>query len=311
MRALFFGTPTIAVPALQALVEVADVAGVVCQPDKPAGRGLSLRVPAVKQRALELGLTVMQPEKIRTPEFTAWVRSTQADFALVMAYGRILPPSVLDAPRHGCLNLHASLLPRYRGAAPINWAIVRGETETGISLMQMDEGCDTGPVYAMHALPIDIAMNADDLSSELGELAARVVATDLERAVMGELDAVPQDHKLATLAPLLKKDDGRIPWEKTARVVHDHIRGMTSWPGAWTTIANKTFKVLKARVAKRAVRLDEPGTVIYAGRDGIEVACGEGSLMLLRGQMEGRKPLDAAELVTGRAVKDGAKLGAT
>ena len=309
MRALFFGTPTIAVPALEALVELADVAAVVCQPDKPAGRGLTMKAPAVKQRALELGLTVMQPEKIRTPEFTAWVRSTQADFALVMAYGRILPASVLAAPRRGCLNLHASLLPRYRGAAPINWAIVRGETETGISLMQMDEGCDTGPVYARFPLPIDSAMTTDDLGKELAELAARVVASDLERAVMGELEATPQDGRGATMAPLLKKEDGRVPWEKPARAVHDHVRGMTSWPGAWTVAGGKTMKLLKARIGKRTVALDAPGTVLFASKDGVEVACGEGSLIVLRAQMEGRKPLDAHELVAGRTLRDGMVLG--
>lgn len=309
MRALFFGTPPIAVPALEALVELADVAGVVCQPDKPAGRGLTLKAPAVKQRALELGLTVMQPEKIRTPEFTAWVRSTQADFALVMAYGRILPASVLAAPRRGCLNLHASLLPRYRGAAPINWAIVRGETETGISLMQMDEGCDTGPVYSRHALPIDSGMTADDLGRELAELAARVVASELERAVMGELEATPQVHGEATLAPLLKKEDGRVPWQRSARVVHDHVRGMTSWPGAWTTVGGKTMKLLKARIGKRSVAMDAPGTVLFAAKDGIEVACGEGTLVVLRAQMEGRKPLDAHELVAGRTLREGLLLG--
>src|SRR5262245_60233986 len=182
MRALFFGTPAIAVPALEALAGIADVAGVVCQPDRPAGRGLTQKPPAVKVAAERLGLAIVQPTKIRTPDFTEWVREANADVALVMAYGRILPAGVLLAPRRGCMNLHASLLPRYRGAAPITWAIVRGETETGISLMQMDAGCDTGPVYTRHAIPIGENATADDVARDLGELAAAVVRSDLARA---------------------------------------------------------------------------------------------------------------------------------
>jgi methionyl-tRNA formyltransferase len=160
MRALFFGTPEIAVPALEALHQIAEVVGVVCQPDRPAGRGLALHAPPVKTRAVELGLEVAQPRKVRTPELATWVAERQADVAVVMAYGRILPPAVLAATAKGFVNLHASLLPRYRGAAPIQWALVCGETETGISLMQMDEGCDTGPVYSRHRIPITTDVTA-------------------------------------------------------------------------------------------------------------------------------------------------------
>ena len=163
MRALFFGTPDIAVPALDALCDVAEVVGVVCQPDRPAGRGMKLRAPPVKARALEHGLEVQQPTRIKKGDFPAWIESKQADVALVIAYGRILPARLLDAPRRGCMNLHASLLPKHRGAAPINWAIAGGETKTGISLMQMDEGCDTGPVFSRHAIPI----GADETAGEL------------------------------------------------------------------------------------------------------------------------------------------------
>jgi methionyl-tRNA formyltransferase len=175
MRALFFGTPDIAVPSLRALATVADIVAVVCQPDRPAGRGLKLQAPAVKQAAVELGLPVMQPSKIRTPEFLAWITDRRADVALVLAYGRILPPTVLKAPVCGCLNLHASILPRYRGAAPINWAIVRGETETGMSLMQMDEGLDTGPVFTVRRVPIGENETAGELGVRLGALAADLV----------------------------------------------------------------------------------------------------------------------------------------
>lgn len=313
MRAIFFGTPAIAVPALDALSRVAEIRGVVCQPDRPAGRGLERKPPPVKTRAIELGLNVVQPEKIRTPEFAAWVRAAEADVALVIAYGRILPPAVLNAPRRGCMNLHASVLPRYRGAAPITWAIVRGEQETGISLMQMDEGCDTGPVYSIHRVAIGEGATADDLAIDLGALAARVVTEDLERAVRGELSAVSQDGAQATEAPLLKKEDGRIDFKRPARAVHDHARGMTSWPGAFTTLEGKLFKVLATKVVSEESEAEggaPPGTILTADKSGITVACAGGSLAILRAQAEGRKALSAAELVAGRTVRAGIMLGA-
>lgn len=313
MRALFFGTPDIAVPALEALTRIADVRAVVCQPDKPSGRGLALRAPAVKARALELGLPVEQPTKVRTPEFAAWVRAQEADVALVMAYGRILPKAVLDAPRRGCINLHASILPKYRGAAPITWAVVDGETSSGVSLMQMDEGMDTGPVFAIHRVAIGPNMTAGELSDALAALAAEVVTADLARAVSGELASAAQVEAEATHARMLEKEDGRVDFARPAQKVHDHVRGMSPWPGAFTTIgpagAAKLFKLLETR------RLDgeagaPPGTVVVAHRGRIEIACGEGRIELVRAQAEGKKALPAAELVGGRAVVEGMVLGA-
>jgi methionyl-tRNA formyltransferase len=327
MRAIFFGTPEIAVPSLEALAEIAEVVAVVCQPDRPAGRGLALKAPPVKLRAEALGLAVTQPQKIRTPEFAAWIAGLQADVALVIAYGRILPKAVLEAPRRGCINLHASILPRYRGAAPITWAVVNGEPETGVSLMQMDEGMDTGPVFTVHRIPIGPDMTADELAAEIGGLAARVVRADLARVVRGELEATPQDHAAATLAPMLEKEHGRIPWGRRARQVHDHVRGMTSWPGAFSTFSEpagaepsagpagaeprpassggKLLKVLSTRVAVEEGAAAPPGTIVAADRAGVRVACGEGQVELLRAQVEGRKPLAAAELVAGRTLKAG------
>ena len=310
MRALFFGTPAIAVPSLEALHGVAEIVGVVCQPDRPAGRGLDLKPPPVKVRATELGLTVVQPTKIRTPELAAWVREANADVALVIAYGRILPPAILEAPRRGCVNLHASILPSYRGAAPITWAVVKGERETGIALMQMDEGMDTGPVYATHRLAIGDETTADELAIDLGKLAAEVVRADLARVVAGELTAIAQDHAAATTAPLLEKEHGRIDWSRSAREVHDHVRGMTSWPGAFTTAQGKTLKVLESRRGPDEGSAAPPGTVVMAGKQGIEIACGRGTLRVLRAQAEGRKPLGAAELAAGRTIAAGMILGA-
>ncbi len=312
MRALFFGTPAIAVPALSALAEIADVRAVICQPDRPAGRGLTLSPPAVKVRALELGLHVEQPLKVRTPEFAELIRSFQADVALVIAYGRILPPAVLEAPTHGCINLHASLLPKYRGAAPITWAIVRGESETGISVMKMDEGMDTGPVFITTAIPIGAETTAEELGTELGLLAATLVGRDLPRIVRGELTAIPQDSAAMTLAPILDKEHGRIDFTAPARVVHDHVRGMTPWPGAFTLASGKTLKILESRVgpASDSTITAPPGTVVRATKQGIDIACGEGTLRVLRAQLEGRKALGAAELVGGRALHEGQLLGA-
>lgn len=311
MRALFFGTPAIAVPALSSLAAIAEVVGVVCQPDRPRGRGLELAPPPVKIRATELHIPVAQPTKIRTPEFAEWVRAADADVALVIAYGRILPPAVLSAPRRGCMNLHASLLPKYRGAAPITWALVNGEAETGISLMQMDEGMDTGPVFTRHAIPIGPETTADELALDLGRLAAHVVRTDLARAVRGEILAEPQDHAEATMARMLEKEDGRIDFARPARAVHDHIRGMTSWPGAFTTAQGKTLKVLESHVLHGAepAATARPGAVIGTTKKAIEVACSTGVLQILRAQIEGRRPLTAAELVAGRTIQPGMILG--
>jgi methionyl-tRNA formyltransferase len=308
VRAIFFGTPEIAVPALEALSAQAEVVSVVCQPDRPAGRGLHLHPPAVKVAALSLGLTVTQPEKVRTPDFAAWVTEQKADFALVLAYGRILPPAVLAAPRRGCLNLHASILPRYRGAAPINWAIVRGESETGMSLMQMDEGLDTGPVYAVRTTPIGENESAGELASRLAALAAEVVRHDLPVAVLGDVSPVPQNEGEATRAPLLDKRDGLIDWAKPAAAVHNHVRGMTPWPGAFTHTNGKVVKIHATRASPFPARGALPGTVVTAEPSMVLVACGHGTIEILRGQLEGRKALSARELVAGRTLFEGQTL---
>lgn len=307
-RSIFFGTPALAVPALRALARVTDVRAVVCQPDKPVGRSSALEPPPVKVAAQELGVAVHQPTKVRVPEFAAWVREQQADFALVLAYGRILVPDVLAAPRRGCLNLHASILPKYRGAAPIQWAVARGETETGITLMQMDAGLDTGPMLAVRRLPIGENETAGELAVRMGELAAAMVEDEVLAAGRGELAATPQDDAASTLAPILKKEDGVVDFDRPARLVHAHVRGMTPWPGASTKAGGKGFKLLETRVATDW-KPDAPGTVRVWGKR-VTIACAEGAIEVVRGQIEGRKPLSALELVGGRAIGDGLVLGA-
>jgi methionyl-tRNA formyltransferase len=311
-RVLFFGTPEIAVPTLRALHEVATVTAVVCQPDKPAGRDPLPQPPATKRVALELGLPVHQPVKVRVPEFAAWVRAQEADAGLVFAYGRILTREVLDIPRRGCLNLHASILPRYRGAAPINWAIVRGERETGISLMQMDEGIDTGPVLATRSLPIGPDETADSLARRLADLGAEMTRSEVLAAIGGALTAVPQDHAQATMAPILDRENGRIDWSKKAREIHDQVRGFFPWPGTFTTVRGKTLKVLETSRAELPAVLGgegEVGEVRQGPGERLWVRCGDGFVEVVRAQLEGRKALGGPELFRGRAVEVGQRLG--
>jgi methionyl-tRNA formyltransferase len=308
-RAVFFGTPHFAVPCLEALVEIADVAAVVCQPDKPAGRGLEVAPPPVKKRALELGLTVVQPTKLKTGEFAQWLREQNADVALVVAYGRILPKDVLAAPRLGCVNVHASLLPKLRGAAPITWAVVRGEPETGVTLMEMDEGMDTGAMLETFATPITEEETAGELSERLSSLGALATRKGLPRYVSGGYTPRPQDHAKATLAPMLKKEDGRIDFTKPARAVHDHVRGMTPWPGASTTSRGKLLKVHGTRVTDIPAGAAKPGTVVFADKSRVVVACGERGVELTRVQLEGKKAVSAGDWFLGRGIAEGDVLG--
>lgn len=312
-RALFIGTPAFAVPCLDALATVANVVGVVCQPDKPAGRGLTLAAPPVKTRAAALGIPVVQPTKLKTGEFAQWVRDQQVDFALVVAYGRILPQDVLDAPRLGCINVHASLLPKYRGAAPITWAIVHGEKETGITLMQLDAGMDTGPMLERFAMPIGESETAGELALRLAQLGADAVRVGVPKLLGGAYTPQAQDDTLASLAPMLKKEDGLVPWSKSAQEVHDHVRGMNPWPGASSMFRDKTLKIEAARVAPAnhhpAGAAHEPGRVVFADKHHVVVACGQGAIELLVIKPEGKRAMRAGELVLGRGIAEGDILG--
>lgn len=311
-RAVFFGTPEIAVPALRALSEVADVAGVVCQPDRPSGRGMKLRPPAVKTAALELGLQVYQPARVRSGELQRWILERNPDIALVLAYGRILPPGVLTAPRKGCLNLHASLLPKYRGAAPIQWALIRGETETGISLMQMDEGLDSGPVFTKRQLEILPDETAGELSERLAQLAATMTRLDVPAAVAGHLVATPQKPEEVTHAPPLTSQDRILDWSESAYALSCRVRGLSPRPGAHTRIepaasgSPMTLRILQARPRQEPHEL-APGEVLVWGSR-ILVGTGKNLLEILEAQLEGRRALPARDLVNGRALSSGDRL---
>ncbi len=308
MRTVFFGTPQLAVKALRALADTTDLVGVVCQPDRPAGRGLKLREPAVKVAAGELGLAAYQPVKVKTGNLDEWLRERDVDVAVVMAYGRILPARVLCAPKRGCVNLHASILPRYRGAAPINWAIVRGESETGVSLMQMDEGCDTGPVYTVRRLPIGPETTAGELGEQISDLAAEVVREELPRTMAGELSPVPQRNEEATLAPLIQPEHLVVDFAASAHEIVNLIRGMSPSPSARTMVRGKRLKLLAARVTTMGDAL-APGEVAVGPGRTLLVGAGRGAVQLLRGQLEGRRALDASDLLNGRAVVEGDRLG--
>lgn len=309
MKTVFFGTPALAVPALRALAETTEVVGVVCQPDRPAGRGLRVTAPAIKDAAEHLGLIVHQPKKVRTGTLDEWIRARDADAAIVLAYGRILPERVLEAPRLGCFNLHASLLPRYRGAAPINWALIRGESETGISLMRMDEGLDTGPVYCERRIEIGRTDNAGTLSTKLGELAGEVVRCDLPRVLEGTLEAIPQNDTDATYAPPLTKADLRLDWQGSAEELENRVRGLAPLPAARTTLRGKTLKVLAVRRAELPMDQAPPGTVVRADPGATLIATGRGALKLIEAQVEGRRAVRARDLVNGRQIRVGDVLG--
>jgi len=308
LRTVFMGTPGFAVPSLAALAEAADVTLVLCNPDRPAGRGRSMASPPVKEEAARRGIPVFQPEKARHPDAVARIGAEAPDLIVVAAYGHILPKSILDIPRLGCINVHASLLPKYRGAAPINWAVARGETVTGITIMRMDEGMDTGPMLHVREMPIGEEDTAETIFAKLSILGAEALLEALRRLREGTLDETPQDAALATYAPMLKKEHGRIDWSRPAREVLNLVRGMTPWPSAFALHAGKTLKVLSSVLPAESGPAGEPGELVAVGRGGISVACGEGVLRLQVVQPEGGKAMEAWAYAQGRRVATGERL---
>jgi methionyl-tRNA formyltransferase len=308
LRTVFMGTPRFAVPSLAVLAEAADVTLVLCNPDRPAGRGRSMASPPAKEEAVRRGIPVFQPEKARHPDAVARIAAEAPDLIVVVAYGHILPKSILDIPRIGCINVHASLLPKYRGAAPINWAVARGETTTGITIMRMDVGMDTGPMLHVREMPIGGEDTAETLFSKLSTLGAEALREALRKLREGTLEETPQDAALATYAPMLKKEHGRIDWGRPAGEVRNLVRGMTPWPSAFAVHAGKTLKVVSSAVAGESGAAAEPGEIVALGRDGIAVACGEGVLLLQVVQPEGGKAMDAWAYSRGRSVATGERL---
>jgi methionyl-tRNA formyltransferase len=311
LRAVFFGSPAFAVPCLRAVAAETELCAVVSQPDRPAGRGQAQSAPAVKREAEALGLPVLQFEKVRTPETHAALAALDADLFVVVAYGRILPQALLDLPRNGPFNVHASLLPKLRGAAPIQWAIINGERETGVSIMRMEAGLDTGPVAVTRALAISDDDTTGTLSLKLAELGAKLLIDTLPAIAGGTVTLRPQDDGAATLAPLLTKGDGVLKFDRPARLVSAQARGVDPWPGATTTLGGEPLKLFAPRVLDAAPGIEEPGTIRDVNSDGLVVACGDAALhQIAFGEIQfpGKRRMPAA-LARDR-LRPGTRLGA-
>jgi methionyl-tRNA formyltransferase len=310
LNLVFCGTPIFAVPTLDALVAAGiKVQLVVTQPDRPRGRGLEVVLSPVKQRAVELSLPVAQPERIKNnPEFQAQLGSLKPDAIIVVGYGRIIPQWMLELPRLGNINLHASLLPKYRGAAPIQWAIARGETVTGVTTMKIDAGLDTGDILLQKEMRIDPQDTSETLAPKLAAVGADLMIETLQGLQSGSIQPRPQDHSRATLAPILKKEDGEIDFGRPASEIVNRMRGFQPWPGAYTTFRGKNLQLRKAA----AVEGDElrPGE-LRIEHDHLMVGCGDHSLLeIIEPQLEGKKRSSAAEFMRGYRLRSGEKLGA-
>jgi len=302
MRIVFMGTPEFAVPSLEALLKSDDqVVGVVTQPDRPKGRGQVLTPPPIKLIAQREGLPFLQPVKIRVPEFLNALADWKPDLIAVTAYGRILHSPILTLPPMGCVNVHGSLLPKYRGAAPVQWAVINGETETGITTMLMDEGMDTGAMLLQEPLPIFSEDTAGTLAPRLAVLGGKLLVETIARLKAGTITPQLQNHALATLAPLLKKEDGAIDWMTSAISIVNRVRGLSPWPGAYIYLGGERWMVWSATASPAAAGA-APGTITEVTKQAIHVATGEGLLVLREIQPANSKRLTAAQYVTGHRV---------
>lgn len=302
MSLVFFGTPVFAVPSLVSLIEAGErLPLVVTQPDRRKGRDRHPTPPPVKNAAQRLGIPTVQPERLRDPEFVSQLRSYAPEFIIVIAYGRILPAEILAIPARGCLNVHASLLPAYRGAAPIQWAIVRGERISGVTTMLMDEGMDTGPILLQRTVPIEPEDTSISLSEKLASIGAGLLLDTIHQVRDGKIVARPQEG-VPSYAPPLKKEDGRIDWSRSAADLLNLVRGMYPWPCAHTFFRGKYIKILQVEPVDDS---GTPGTVIHASTDRISVAAGEGALSLLLLQPEGKTPIGPGPFANGYRVKEG------
>jgi methionyl-tRNA formyltransferase len=304
-RVVFMGTPEFSVPALEALhVGGHEIALVVTRPDKPKGRGRKLDAPPVKKAALRLGLPVVQPPSLRDESARQALKASQADFFIVVAYGHILTEAILGMPARGCINVHASLLPKYRGPAPIHWAVINGDRQSGVTTMLMDKGLDTGDILMKATEPVAAGDTAGTLHDRLAVLGARLLCQTLDAFAAGTIRRTPQEHSQATYAPLLKKSDGLIDWQKPATLIESFIRGMNPWPGAFTFRGGRRLKVFRAEEAPAAAAAP-PGTVMKAFAHELTVATGQGALAILEIQEASGNRLSAAEFLRGFRIAPG------
>lgn len=300
MRLIFLGTPSFAVPTLEAVARTHDVVAVVTQPDRPKGRGHELAASQVKQAALRLGLPVYQPERIKRPEAQAHLASLAPEIMVVVGYGQIIPPSVIDIAPRGIVNVHASLLPKYRGAAPIQWVIVNGDTRTGVTTMQINAGLDTGDILLARETEISPDETAVELGERLSVMGAELLIETLDGLSRGVIQPRKQDDTLASLAPILKKEDGEVDWTQPAGTIHNRVRGLVPWPGAHTRFRGQLLHIWRARMAPQ-------GTPPVPGRI---VACGDGRMLeLLEVQLEGRKRMSSEAFANGQRITNNDILG--
>lgn len=304
------GTPDFSVKALKTLAENGfEIAAVVTQPDKPRGRGKELAVTPVKKAALELGLKVYQPARVREEAFIETVREAAPDVIVVSAFGQIIPKALLELPRYGCINIHASLLPKYRGAAPIQWAVIDGEQVSGVTIMQMDEGLDTGDMLAKTEVPLDPEETGGSLFDKLSEAGAKLLAETLPKLEQGGLEPEKQPADSPTAyARMIRKEDGRMDWTQPAEILERKIRGLNPWPSAYTKLNGKILKIWKAEVLPGNSG-NAPGTVTEAGRAGFCVQTGNGCLKLLEVQLEGKKRMEAEAFLRGFHTDPGTVMG--
>ena len=309
MRIVFMGTPEFAVPSLEALLKSEhQIVGIVTQPDRPKGRGQSLAPPPIKLIAHRAGIPFLQPVKIKTPDFLDALASWKPDLIAVTAFGRILHAPILNLPPMGCVNVHGSLLPKYRGAAPVQWAVINGETETGITTMLMDEGMDTGPMLLQERIPILPEDTAGTLAPRLAELGGRLLVETIAQLNAGTLTARQQDHAQATMAPLLKKEDGLLDWGMSAQALANRVRGLSPWPGAYTFYGQERWNIWKAAPLQGPTQ-DLPGTIIGSTKQSLLVATGNGRLELLELQTANSRRMPVGQFLTGHRIDPGSKLG--
>ena len=303
MRIIFMGTPEFAVPCLERLIQDGhEVSGVFTQPDKPKGRGKKMVPTPVKACALEHRIPFLQPEKVKEPEFVEQLRSYEPDLIAVTAFGQILSEPILEMPKYGCINVHGSLLPKYRGSAPVQWAVLNGDAETGVSIMQMDEGLDTGDVLCCEKIAIDPEETSGQLFDRVTAVGARVLCEVVPAIAAGTLKPQPQDHENACLAPMLNKEMAEFRLTESAAHIHNWVRGMNPWPGAWfVTSGGKKLKVMECRAVE--AHGEAPGTVLATKP--LTVACGEGAVQLLNVVPEGKKPMDGTAFAAGQRLKTG------
>jgi methionyl-tRNA formyltransferase len=309
MRIVFMGTPESAVPSLRRLVDDGhEIIAVWTQPDKPAGRGNKLHPPPVKEFALQHGLAIHQPQKIKTAEANDLFASHRADVAVVVAYGRILPPEFLAAPRHGCVNVHFSLLPRYRGAAPVNWAIVNGESDTGVTTMRIVQELDAGPILLQKAAKIGEHETAPELLSRLAGTGADLISETLEN--LDQIEPKSQLHAEATFAPILKREDGLIDWRMDAASIERRVRGFQPWPNAFTSLNSQRLIVWGAKPEVRKHMSRPSGTIVDASADAFAIACGESTVLAISElQPEGSRRMKARDFLNGRHIRVGDSVG--